>query len=100
MQSQAEKLADLSVDGRAAFIASLSQDECNALAYDWRGFHARPNQIAPDGDWDIWIALAGRGFGKTRMGAEWVKEKVENGQAKRIALIAETAADGRANGVR
>lgn len=95
MQSQSEKLADLSKEEQAAFITSLSQDECDALIYDWRGFHARPNQIAPDGDWDIWMALAGRGFGKTRMGSEWVKEKVASGQAKRIALIAETAADCR-----
>ncbi|MBL4766514.1 MAG: DNA-packaging protein [Rhodobacteraceae bacterium] len=95
MQSQAEKLADLPKAEQDAFIASLSDGECKALMYDWRGFNARPNQIAPDGDWDIWLALAGRGFGKTRMGAEWVKEKVESGQAKRIALIAETAADAR-----
>lgn len=95
MQSQAEKLADLPKGEQDAFIAGLTEDECNALIYDWRGFNARPNQIAPDGDWDIWLALAGRGFGKTRMGAEWVKEKVESGQAKRIALIAETSADAR-----
>lgn len=63
--------------------------------HDWRGFNARPDQVAPDGDWDIWIALAGRGWGKTRTGAEWVREKVESGEAKRIALIAETAADCR-----
>ncbi|PCJ24144.1 MAG: ATP-binding protein [SAR86 cluster bacterium] len=92
MQSQAEKLADRPKSEQDAFIASLSLDECEALIYDWRGFNARPNQIAPGGDWDIWLALAGRGFGKTRMGAEWVKEQVEAG-CMRIALIAETQKD-------
>ena len=94
-QSGAEKLASLSEGERSKFIASLSASECSALMYDWRGFNARPAQIAPEGDWDIWLALAGRGFGKTRMGAEWIREKVEDGSARRIALIAETAADCR-----
>ena len=94
-QSGAEMLADLSTDDRGKFISSMSEDECKALLHEWRGFNARPDQIAPDGDWDIWIALAGRGWGKTRTGAEWVREKVENGEARRIAIIAETAADAR-----
>lgn len=61
---------------------------------DWRGL-ARPSQLAPDGTWTIWLLLAGRGFGKTRTGAEWVRERVERGIAKRIALVAPTAADAR-----
>ena len=73
----------------------MSQEEADALLYEWRGFNARPAQIAPKGDWTIWLALAGRGFGKTRMGAEWVRETVMAGQAGRVALIAETAADAR-----
>ena len=95
MQSQAERLAELSEEERNAFLEGLSEADAEALLYDWRGFLARPNQIAPEGDWDIWLALAGRGFGKTRMGAEWVREEVDAGRAKRIALIAETAADCR-----
>tara|TARA_R110000765_G_scaffold64749_1_gene125849 strand:+ start:901 stop:2241 length:1341 start_codon:yes stop_codon:yes gene_type:complete len=95
MQSPAENLAELPEVERAAFIATLSDEECKALMFDWEGFNARPNQLAPAGDWDIWLALAGRGFGKTRMGAEWVKGEVEAGRAKRVALIAETAADCR-----
>jgi predicted phage terminase large subunit-like protein len=55
---------------------------------------ARPEQIPPDGDWDIWLILAGRGWGKTRTGAQWVREAVQNG-ARRIALIGETASDAR-----
>jgi phage terminase large subunit-like protein len=66
----------------------------SALERDWRAL-ARPNQIAPDGDWRIWLLLAGRGFGKTRSGGEWVRQQVESGRAKRIALVAPTAADAR-----
>jgi phage terminase large subunit-like protein len=92
MQSPAEKLAALSAEQQEAFIATLSEGEAEALLTDWRGFLARPDQLAPEGDWDIWMLLAGRGFGKTRSGAEWVKEEIEGG-AKRIALIAETQRD-------
>lgn len=73
----------------------MSPAEAAALLHDWRGFLARPNQIMPDDDWDIWLVLAGRGFGKTRTGAEAVREVVENNTAERIGLVAETAADAR-----
>jgi len=72
----------------------MTDEQVSALLYDWRGFNARPEQIAPDGDWSIWLALAGRGWGKTRAGAEWIKEREASG-ARRIALIGETAADTR-----
>jgi phage terminase large subunit-like protein len=94
-QSVAEKLASLPREDREAIIAKLSPEEQEELLFDWKGFLARPEQIAPAGDWDIWLVLSGRGWGKTRTGAEWVKDMVETGQARRIALIAETAADGR-----
>lgn len=58
----------------------------------WRDI-GRPNQIAPDGDWQTWVILAGRGFGKTRAGAEWVFEK--HLTCPRIAIIAPTFADAR-----
>ncbi len=65
-----------------------------ALLYDW-DLWARDNQRIPEGKWFVWLILAGRGFGKTRTGAETVKESVENGTAKRIALVGPTAADVR-----
>jgi phage terminase large subunit-like protein len=92
MKSQAERLAALDPAEREAVIAALTPEQIAALLWDWRGFHARPDQIAPPGDWDIWLALAGRGWGKTRTGAEWVREKVQQG-ARRIALVAETQKD-------
>lgn len=49
----------------------------------------------PGGDKDGWLVMAGRGFGKTRTGAEAVRDEVESGRSKRIAIIAETSADGR-----
>jgi phage terminase large subunit-like protein len=56
----------------------------------WRA-KARPEQLPPPGNWNGWLVMAGRGFGKTRTGSEWVKELVETGAAKRIALLAPTA---------
>lgn len=65
-----------------------------ALRWKW-SFWARDNQMAPPGFWTYWLLLAGRGFGKTRTGAEWVNERVQRGLSKRIALVAPTAADVR-----
>ena len=57
---------------------------------------ARPTQLPPPGDWwQIWLLLAGRGFGKTRTLAEWVCHQTVSGQASRIALVTATAADAR-----
>lgn len=92
MQSAAEKLATLPENERAEILSKFTDAEAASLLYDWRGFLARPDQVAPDGDWDIWLALAGRGWGKTETGAQWVREQVEAG-VKRIALVAETQKD-------
>jgi phage terminase large subunit-like protein len=57
---------------------------------------ARPNQLAPECDWwTVWLLCAGRGFGKSRSAAEWVREQVTAGGAKRVALVGATAADVR-----
>src|ERR1700730_6262924 len=61
---------------------------------DWP-VHARPEQLPPPGDWSIWLILSGRGWGKTRTGAEWVKTLIGSGQARRVALVGSTAADVR-----
>lgn len=75
-------------------MTNLAFDLADSLETDWR-FQARPEQIHPAGDWLTWLVLAGRGFGKTRTGAEWVQEQAMSGQVSRIALIAPTAADAR-----
>lgn len=56
---------------------------------------ARPDQLPPPGDWLIWLILAGRGYGKTRTGAEWVKRRAQLGEGRRLALVAATFMDGR-----
>ena len=56
---------------------------------------ARPEQRPPDGTWRVWLIQAGRGFGKSRSGAEFIRERVMAGRARRIALVAPTAADAR-----
>ncbi|MCF6274784.1 MAG: terminase family protein [Robiginitomaculum sp.] len=55
----------------------------------------RPDQEPPKGKWLIWILLGGRGAGKTRAGAEWVREQVMDNNKKRIALVAPTYNDAR-----
>jgi phage terminase large subunit-like protein len=53
-------------------IARLSDEEVETLAYDW-SLWARPEQRTPEGEWNYWLILAGRGAGKTRAGAETVR---------------------------
>jgi len=63
--------------------------------YDWK-YWARPNQLPPiNRNWYIWMLLAGRGFGKTRTGAEFIRDEVEKGYKGKIHLIAPTAGDVR-----
>lgn len=92
--SPASQLALLPPAERDAFFAECTPEELAALEYDWTGFWARPNQLPPPGTWKVWLILAGRGFGKSRTGAEqvigWAKTP-----KRRIALVAETAADAR-----
>ena len=86
-------LAKLAPDARAAALAQLTDAEADEILHDWP-LHARPEQLAPEGDWRIWMFLAGRGAGKTRSGAEWVRAQVKSG-CGRVALIAPTAGDAR-----
>jgi phage terminase large subunit-like protein len=65
-----------------------------ALKHYWP-FWARPDQLTPEGDWTTWLILAGRGWGKTRAGAEWVIQQAKDHPGCRIALVGETAADAR-----
>ena len=81
-------LASLPDGERAAILADLTDAEAASLEYDWL-FWGRPDQIAPAGDWSTWIALCGRGWGKTEAGAQWVRQRVAGG-ARSIAIIAET----------
>lgn len=79
---------------RRAFLNSLSQQDKADLFYRWP-YWARPNQLEPLEVWTVWLVMAGRGFGKTRTGAEWVRSRVRSGRAKSVGIVAETAADAR-----
>ena len=90
--AQAEAyIASLDSKGLAEFDRLASLELAN-IRWNWRAW-ARANQLAPEGQWLTWLVLAGRGFGKTRCGAEWVREEVTSKRASRIALIAETQKD-------
>lgn len=71
----------------------IDAKQAAAIIYDWERW-ARPEQLAPTGDWFVWLLRSGRGYGKTRTGAEWIRDRVANGY-KRIALVGKTKADVR-----
>ena len=82
------------------FLDGLTDQQLLGLPYLFE-FWALPHQLPPDGDWHGWVILGGRGAGKTRAGAEWVRSMVEGsrpgapGRARRVALIGETLDQGR-----
>ncbi|MEI6520254.1 MAG: terminase family protein, partial [bacterium] len=88
-------LVSLPAQVRAEQIKKLSKTERRKLLYHWP-LWARPEQLAPTGDWRVWMILAGRGWGKTRTGAEWIRNMVQQGSARRVALVAPTYNDVRA----
>lgn len=87
-----DRLAQMTSEERAAWIASLPPEHRLWIKYAWREVWARPLQLAPPGDWWIWLMKSGRGAGKTRSGVEWLLERRRLG-AQRMALVAETASD-------
>lgn len=90
-----ERIALLPKEARAELLAGLDDETAEAILYDWRGVWARPAQLAPPGEWTHWGVVAGRGSGKTRSAAEWIKEEVEAKRMRRIALVGRTASDVR-----
>ena len=88
-------IASESPEVQAEFLSSLTKEEARALPYLFE-FWALEHQLPPEGEWRTWLIMGGRGAGKTRAGAEWVRSLVEGpgphdpGKARRIGLIAET----------
>jgi phage terminase large subunit-like protein len=80
---------------QAEFINSLAEHEILALPWLFE-FWAMPHQLPPESDWRSWVIMGGRGAGKTRAGAEWVRAEVEGaspldpGRSRRVALVGET----------
>ena len=70
------------------------QKERNEYGYTWP-IHAHQGQLPPPGDWSVWLIMAGRGFGKTRAGAEWIRMIAETRPHARIALVAANLSEAR-----
>ena len=77
----------------AEILKQLGPQQSEELRYNWE-FWARPEQLEPTGDWNAWLALAGRGWGKTRAGAEWVRHRIKKGD-KIVHCVAPTKGDVR-----
>ncbi len=95
LHDKARWLVALPIATRAAFLTDLSAAEKEVLRYHW-DIWSRPEQRAPAGDWRLWLILAGRGFGKSRSGAEWVREVAKSEPAARIALVGASLPEARA----
>jgi hypothetical protein len=91
--SIAERFAKIDDNKRKEFLSSLTDIEAREIIYTW-DFWARPNQKPPAPPWHTWMLLAGRGFGKTRVGSETVIQWAREGCSP-IALIGKTKADVR-----
>lgn len=81
-----DSLLDLEMPERLAELRRLSPQERQELRHHWQ-LWARPAQLPPPPGWRLWLILAGRGFGKTRAGAEWVRKVAETTPDARIALV-------------
>lgn len=93
-QSEAERVAQLKCADFVKWLKSKKPEELWKLEYDW-GFWVRTDQRPPLGDWRTWFVMAGRGFGKTRMAAEYVRAAAEADGSLRIALVAATLHEAR-----
>ena len=95
LRSASASLACVPQAAVETFLAGLSENALAALPWLF-DFWALPHQVPPEGDWRAWVVLGGRGAGKTRAGAEWVRGMVEGatpeapGRARRVALVGET----------
>ncbi len=95
LKSGAGWLASATQDQVDQFLGGLDDNAFLALPWLFE-FWALPHQLPPDGAWKTWVIMGGRGAGKTRAGAEWVRAEVEGatpeapGRSRRVALMGET----------
>ena len=94
LRSLVDTLRQMPLGKRQQVISQLTDEQANNALYDWEGIWARPEQLPPSEDWYIWLLLSGRGFGKTRTGAELVCKWAKLGYTP-IALIGQTKGDVR-----
>lgn len=93
-QSEAERVAQLKGVDYIKWLKDQKPEELWELEYRW-DFWQRTDQRPPHGDWRTWFVMAGRGFGKTRMAAEYVRAAAEADGSLRIALVAATLHEAR-----
>jgi phage terminase large subunit-like protein len=86
------RLAGRPAAERRWVVGALSVTQKRTLDEFWPGW-AHEGQLAPPGDWPTWLMVTGRGFGKTRAGAEWVSALARTGAGLRIALVGATIED-------
>ncbi|WP_237212469.1 baseplate megatron protein TIM-barrel domain-containing protein [Ruegeria lacuscaerulensis] len=95
LKSGAGWLASADAEVRERFLSEIGEGGLCALPFLFE-FWALPHQLPPEGDWRSWVIMGGRGAGKTRAGAEWVRSMVEGslpldkGEACRVSLVGET----------
>ena len=89
----AQSLRDLSSHKLKEALSQLTPEQAEELKHDW-SFWARQDQLEPEGKWNTWVALAGRGWGKTRAGAEWVRHRIKMGD-RIVHCVAPTKGDVR-----
>jgi len=90
--SKLEELQLLPPDQRKTFLSHLDNNTAEDLLFDIK-FKGRPKQQYPVGNWDTWMILAGRGFGKTFTGSNTVNNWALNDPGCTIAIVVETAKD-------
>lgn len=93
--SRPEVWARLKPDELDDHIGDMSEGELREFPFDFLN-KAHAGQLPPEGDWHIWLVMAGRGFGKTRAGSEWVRSIADADPAARIALVGASLGEARA----
>jgi phage terminase large subunit-like protein len=87
-------LATLDVEHQDDVLADIGSTRCRELDYRWFQW-AHAGQYPDDRDWHIWLIMAGRGYGKTRAGSEWVSKLARADGSLRFALVGATIEDVR-----
>jgi phage terminase large subunit-like protein len=100
-KSLAERFAALPKSTRDDWLLQQDQQTLEEIDRGEWWWLARPEQIPPEGDWLVHLALAGRGFGKSRAGSEWLVQRAldhpfdRSGTPTEYLIIAETLSDAR-----
>jgi phage terminase large subunit-like protein len=92
--SLASELLRLDAPERHAALAAMNKRQLRSLAPYWR-LWAHAGQVPPAHGWHTWLIMAGRGYGKTRAGAEWIRELAESDPTARFALVGASLGEAR-----